>query len=223
MDKIFDMDSPIMRFLSRMADLMILNIITLICCIPIITVGASLTALHYILLKMARNEEGYIVKSFFKSFKENFKQATVIWLIILLLILIFIGDLLIFNYSAIEFPVVLRIAVMALFIFVSMIVCYVFPVLSRFENTVFHTIKNSFFISILSFPKTILMLVLYVIPVAAVYFFPIAMPLVFLFGISAPAYCAALLYSGTFKKLEPEEETIIDRFETDNKGDIAEN
>ena len=222
MDKIFDMDSPIMRFLSRMADLMMLNIITLICCIPVITVGASLTALHYILLKMARNEEGYIIKSFFKSFKENFKQATAIWLIVLLFILIFVGDILIFNYSSIEFPIILRIVVLALFLFVSMIVCYVFPVLARFENTIFNTIKNSLFISILSFPKTVLMLILYIIPVAALYFFPIAMPLVFLFGISAPAYFAAMLYSGTFKKFEPEEKPIIDRFEMQSESDIAE-
>ena len=66
MGRIFDMDSPVMRFLTVMADLMILNILTIICCIPIITAGASLTGLHYVLLKMARNEEGYIVKSFFK-------------------------------------------------------------------------------------------------------------------------------------------------------------
>lgn len=90
MGRIFDMDSPVMRFLGRLADLMILNLVTLLCCLPVVTIGASLTAMHYVLLKMVRNEESYIVRSFFKSFKENFKQATVIWLIILLLSLIHI-------------------------------------------------------------------------------------------------------------------------------------
>lgn len=223
MSKIFDMDSPVMRFLSRMADLMILNLVALLCCIPIITIGASMTALHYVLLKMARNEEGYIVKSFFKSFKDNFKQATIIWLIIAVFLVVFVGDILIFNYSGMEFPKVLRIILFALALLVAMVVCYVFPVLSRFENTVFNTIKNALFMSILSLPKTILMLVLYALPVVAMYFIPAAMPFVFIFGISAPAYCSAMLYSGTFRKFEPEEEPVTDRFEIESDSDISQN
>ena len=67
--KLFDLDSPVMRFLSKMADLMILNILTMICCLPLFTAGAAFTALHYVCLKMVRNEEGYIAKSYFKAFK----------------------------------------------------------------------------------------------------------------------------------------------------------
>ena len=63
---------------------MILNLLTLICCIPIITAGDAMTALYYMTVKMVKNEECYIVKGYFKSFKENFKQATIIWLIALL-------------------------------------------------------------------------------------------------------------------------------------------
>ena len=68
--------------------------------------------------------------------------------------------------------------------------------------------------AILSFPKTVAMMVLYVSPVILIYFFTMAVPLVILFGISAPAYLSAMLYSGTFKKFEPEEEPFRDRFET---------
>ena len=77
------MDNKFFVFMGRVADLMILNILCIICCIPIITIGASVTAMYYVTLKMTRNEESYIVRSFFKSFKENFKQATVIWLVAL--------------------------------------------------------------------------------------------------------------------------------------------
>ena len=82
--KIFDLDSPLMNVLNKMADLMWLNILTLICCIPIITAGAALTSMHYVALKIVRNEESYITRNFFKSFKTNFRQATVIWLLLLL-------------------------------------------------------------------------------------------------------------------------------------------
>ena len=55
MSKIFDLDSPFMRVLNRVADLMILNLVTLICCLPVVTIGASLTAMHYVLLKMVNS------------------------------------------------------------------------------------------------------------------------------------------------------------------------
>lgn len=225
MGKIFDLDSPIMRFLSRMADLMILNLVTLICCIPIITIGASMTALHYVLLKMVRNEEGYIVKAFFKSFKQNFKQATIIWLVVLLFIIIFVVDIFVFNYSGIQFPQVLRVILLALAFFASMTMCYIFPLLSRFENTILQTLKNALLMSILNLPKTLLMMVVYILPMVAWYFSAMAMPIIFLFGISAPAYVAAMLYSGTFKKFEPEEEPVSDRFEieTENESDVTKN
>ena len=83
MDKLFNMDNKFFTVMGHVADLMILNIVFLICCLPVVTIGASLTALHYVTLKMARNEESYIVRSFFKSFKQNFRQATIINLIML--------------------------------------------------------------------------------------------------------------------------------------------
>lgn len=221
MGRIFDMDSPVMRFLGRLADLMILNLVTLLCCLPVVTIGASLTAMHYVLLKMVRNEESYIVRSFFKSFKENFKQATVIWLIILLFLVIFGADIMIINYSGMEFPSALKIILFALAMIGYMVMCYVFPVLCRFENTVIKTIKNALFMAILSFPKTVVMMVLYISPYICLYFFTMAVPLVILFGISAPAYLSAMLYSGTFKKFEPEEEPFYDRFENGEGIDMS--
>lgn len=212
MGKLFNIDSPVMRFLGKIADLMILNLMTLVCCIPIVTIGASLTAMHYVLLKMVRDQESYIVKSFFKSFKDNFKQATVIWMMILLVLAVFAVDLRIINSSA-DFPQALKVMLYALFMVTYMILCYVFPVLSRFDNTIRKTLKNALFMAILSFPKTVLMMVVYLLPLAALYFVIAAAPLVLLFGISLPAYAAAMLYNGTFKRFEPEEEPITDRFE----------
>lgn len=65
MSSFFNMDSPVMRFLSRLCDLMILNILCLICCIPIVTIGASITALYSVTLKMVKGEDSYIAKGFF--------------------------------------------------------------------------------------------------------------------------------------------------------------
>ena len=93
MDRLFNMDNKFFTVMGRVADLIMLNVVFLICCLPIVTIGASLTALHYVTLKMTRNEESYIIRSFFKSFKQNFKQATVINLIMLAVAAILYMDL----------------------------------------------------------------------------------------------------------------------------------
>ncbi len=215
MSKIFDIDSPFMRALTRVADLMILNFLMLLCCIPVITAGAGFTGMHYVLLKMVRNEEGYIARGFFKSFKENFKQATIIWLVILVFACIFLGDWVIFNHSSIEFPKALIVVLMALFMTAYMVACYVFAVLARFTNTVFHTFKNALFMALLSFPRTVLILAAHVAPVVLMYYVPRAFPLVLMFGFSVPAYLSAMLYSATFRKFEPPEEPLTDEFSVD--------
>ena len=202
MGKIFEMDSPVMRFLNRLGDLMILNFLMIVCCIPVVTAGAAFTAMHYVLLKIVRGEEGYLLRGFFKSFRTNFKQATLIWLLMLLVVAVYMGDSLIFNYSGLEFPRALVVTVVAIALLLLMIAVYIFPLQARFDNTV----KNAAILAFVNLPRTILMLVCYALPLVIVYFSTYALLFVFLFGISAPAYGAAFIYSGIFKKLEPETE-----------------
>ena len=217
--KFFDLESPLMQILNKVADLMILNILTVFCCIPIITAGASMTAMHYVALKMARNEECYIARDFFKSFKLNFRQGTAIWLIELFIILILTGDFLIMSRTEMSFGNVIKviltvIAFLALFTFM-----FVFPVLAKFENSVMRTIKNAFFIGVLQFPKTIAMMVLAVLPLVLFLFFPQITPIVFLFGMTVPAWLSAKMYSGYFRKLEDQITAASAPAETPEEGE----
>lgn len=210
MGKLFDLDSPIMRFLSRMADMIILNILMMICCIPIITVGAAYTAMHYVLLKMVRDEEGYLIRGFFKSFLQNFKQATVIWLLMLVIIVVFAGDWLIFRATGDTFPKAMVIGVAAIGIIVLMVAVYVFPLLARFDNSIKNTVRNAALLALGNLPKTLLMIVIYAVPFVIAYFSVYSYIFIFMFGISLPAYGAAWLYSGIFKRFEPETEQTSD-------------
>lgn len=210
MGKFFDMDNPVMRILNRVGDLMIMNFLMILCCIPVITAGAAFTAMHYVFLKIVRGQEGYLIKGFFKSFKENFKQATIIWLLMLVVIVVYVGDSLIFNYSALTFPKPLVVAVVAVAVLLAMMAVYVFPLQARFENSVKNTLKNAMILAFANLPKTLLMMVCYILPLIIGYFSSYALLFVFLFGISAPAYGAAWIYSGIFKKLEPETEEVSD-------------
>ena len=210
MGRFFDLDSPLMSALNKLADLIILNILVIICSLPVFTIGASMTALHYVVLKMVRNEEGYIIKSFFKSFKQNFRQATIIWLILLVLIGVLIGDFLILRFSAVALPQWLHIVILAIAIILLFATVHLFPVLSRFENTILNTYRNSFFMGILALPKTVVMMVCWIIPLVVMIFAPQIMPVVFVLGISGPAFLNAMLYNKTFKRFEPENEIVPD-------------
>lgn len=200
--KLFNLDSPLMQFLNKVADLMILNILTLVCCIPIITIGPALTALHYMALKMVRNEECYIAKDYFKSFKLNLRQGIVIWLIELVVIVLLVGDFLIMRFSTVNFGQPMKIILIVVAVVVLFTFTFVYPVLAKFDNTIMRTIKNAFFIGILQFPKTILMMILSVVPAALFVLTPQIIPVVFLFGFSAPAWVDAKLYNKFFQKLE---------------------
>lgn len=65
MNNIFNPDNKFFSFMGRVADLMILNLLCIVCCIPVVTAGPAIAAMYYITLKMARNEESYVVKGFF--------------------------------------------------------------------------------------------------------------------------------------------------------------
>ena len=164
-----------------------------------------MTALNYVTLKIVRDEETYITKAFFKSFKQNFKQATIIWLIMLLVIAVLVGDFVIFMYSTVEFPSWIKTVLLAVVILFAFATMHVFPVLSKFDNTVRNTFKNSLYMGILSFPKTILMMVCWVIPWLITYYVGQLFPVVLMLGISGPAFLNTLLYNKTFKRFEPEE------------------
>ncbi len=201
--KLFSLDSPLIRVLNKVADLLWLNLLTLICCLPIVTVGASLTAMNYMALKIVRNEECYITRGFFKSFRENFRQATLIWLILALLTVVLTADFLIIGgENQTGFEKVLWGFLMAAAIMVAATATFVFPVLAKFENTVFRTLKNGFIISLMQFPKTILMIVAYAIPPVLFLTVPQVMPLCLMFGFTVPAWISAKLYNKFFKRLE---------------------
>ena len=199
-----------MNGLSKLADLIWLNILATICCIPIITIGASLTALHYVVLKMVKDEEGYITRSFFKSFKENFKQATLMWLMLLVVFILLVADFMIFRFSGIVFPGWCQIALIAIAVLIMFATMHLFPLLSRYENSIRATYKNSLFMGILHLPKTILMMLCWIVPIVITIYVESFFPIVFFLGISGPAFLNALLYKKSFQQLEPETEIKSD-------------
>lgn len=208
MGAIFNLDNPVWNFMSKVADLIILNVLAIICSIPIVTIGASWTAMYFVTIRMVRKEESYIVKDFFRSFKENFKQSTIIWLIALATIAIFVGDVMIYRMIPEQIPQALMIAVLILAYLVLGTIIYVFPLLSRFHNTIKGTIKNAFLVSLVNVPYTLVFAILLVIPIIIAFFVIEASPFILMFGFSLPAYIASIFWVRIFKKFEPKEEAV---------------
>lgn len=200
--KFLNIDSPFMQVMNKVADLMILNLLTVVCMIPLITAGAALTAMHYQVLKIVRDEECYVVKGYFKAFRENFIQSTAIWLILLVIGLILGGDFYIMYVTETEYHMIFKAVLGAVAIFALFTLIYVFPVQAKFANPVLRTLKNALAMSILQAPKSILMLVLYLIPMVLMVFAPSIFPLIMLFGMTVPAFLSAKLYNKFFLKLE---------------------
>lgn len=219
MGRFFDMDSPLVQALGKMADLMWLNLLVIFTSLPIFTFGAAITAAHYVALKIKRGEEGYVTKDYFRSFKENFKQSTIIWLLTILVAGVMLGDMFIMFYSeGTEIASWIQVLVMAAGILVIFTLMWVFALQAKFSNAIKVTIKNAFAVSIWQFPKTILMVVASCVPVVVCLVSMAAFPIVFMFCFTFPVYVSVLLYDKTFKKLEDQ---IMERIKAEN-GETAE-
>ncbi len=189
---IFNPDSKFSQIMSRVFDLMIMNLIFIFTSIPIFTIGVNYTALYYVTLKMVKNEESYVFKSYWKSWRQNFKQATGIWLIFLFIGVFLVMDIFLVNQMTGPSTYLRYVFFVILFIW-GMVLTYVFPVLSRFDNTVKQTIKNSLLMSIRHLPWTIVMLVINLLPLILLIFAPttvaslVSFVMIFL-GIAVVAY-----------------------------------
>jgi len=157
MGKFFNLDSPLMRFMTKLADLMILNLLFLITCIPVITIGAAWTSLYYVTLKMVKDEESGIIRSYFRSFKQNFRQATILWLGILVIAAVLVLDLVIL--ARIDSPVAaaMNMGIGILAILGFLVLQYLFPLLAKFDAGTVQTLKNACILAVAHLPRTLLM------------------------------------------------------------------
>lgn len=210
MSNLFNIDSPIMTFLSRLADIVILNILYIICCLPIFTVGAATSALYYQVMKMSKNEESYAIRGFFKSFKENFRKATPAWLILLVIGILLGADLYIVPMMGSEAigNIFRCICFFALLIWM-IVFSYTFPLFSKFENTVKNTMTNALLMGIRHLPFTLIILVLNLSPVLAVLFLtqmlPLELLLMMMLWFSGAAYINGMLFHRIFAHYIPAE------------------
>lgn len=196
--------------MNRAGDLIVLNLIFLVCCIPLVTIGASVTALYYVTLKMSRNEESYLIRGFLKSFRQNFRQSTLIWIILLLAAFLLGADFAIIRIFSDTLISILRYPLTVIALFLAMILLYVFPLQAKFENTIPKTFKNALLMSLRHLPVTLAMLCICIVPMALTLSHPMAFAYgIFLWvmiGFSLIAFANSRFFVKIFDQYLPQEE-----------------
>lgn len=209
MNRFFSMDNKFFVFMGKVADLCLLNLVCLACCIPIVTAGASITALYYVTLKMVRNEESYIFRSFFKSFKQNFRQATIIHLIMVAAAILLYLDTNIVKVMGEPMSQIMSVIFAVFTLVYAMILLYLYPILAKFYNSVKNTFTNAVLMAIRHLPYTIIMLIICALPLL-IFFVPslqmqmTLILLLLLFGMAVIAYLNSFFLVKIFDKYIPE-------------------
>ena len=210
--KIFDPDGPFMTALSKFADLVLVNLMFCVFCLPVFTIGASLAALYTCTLQLVYEEDkdtGLIFRDFWLAFKRNFKQATVLWLICLAIILFLAAYYWVTLHLTGTCGKVYQVTFYVLALVFLFGFVYIFPLQARYENTVMNTLRNAWLLSVAALPWTVLCIL---VVAAAVYISFIMNPnAVDLFtylwavcGFSLVAYLQSFFLRKAFEKLSPE-------------------
>lgn len=166
MRALFDPEGKVIAFCSRVAQLMLLNVMFLVSCIPIVTVGAAVTALQGMCGRLLEDRDGNLISNYFRLFRQNFRQATLLWLLML------VSGLLLGEYIYLAFfsrmtvtiagvPLALMMMPVAIFLTLAwlMIVLWCFVLQCYFENTLRRTLTNAFLVAVLHLPRTVINLV----------------------------------------------------------------
>lgn len=207
---IFNTDSKLYKFMSRFTDILVLNFLWVLCSLPIITIGASTIAACAVAIKMNEDKEGKIAKDFFREFKNNLKQGMPMSFISIVSVWAVYLDLQL--VAAAEDHVILFIIAATLAIYIlGFSQLYVYPLLARYRNTIFRSLKNSFSISMRYFFRSILLLIVLAVELGLIFWNNTTMLLGVLIGPAVILYTVSGMAIGIFRDLEKLPETQVDR------------
>ena len=186
--------NPVLDFINTLCNFVVLNLVFLISCLPVITIGTALSSLYYVTLREARGEYGYLVRTYIKEFRKNLKSGTAAFAVLFVIgaVILFILAFW-FNLGAIPaaaLTVLLAVgAIVWLFTFT-----YTFPLIARFNNSTKQTLINAFCLMMSNVKATLALLLIYVMVLfLCVFLAPMKLMMV-LFSALPSLLTASLLY-----------------------------
>ena len=201
MGAFFSPDSKFMQAMARVSDLVILNLLFLLSCVPLITIGAASAALYTVCFRIGTDREQGVCRSYFRAFRENFWQGTILWLIAV--VFFGAGIVNVFLFYSMEGPLHYLFLLMTVLMVLGVLMhSYAFPLISQFSNKTLPTLKNAFCLSLGYLPRSLVIAVVNVFPLALALvdlylFLQVGFVWAFLY-FSAAAYINALLLKKVF-------------------------
>ena len=211
MDRNSNLKNGIITFLTVAGDLMALNILWFVCSLPIITIGPSTNALFTVTLKLAEDQSSSVLKTFFKAFKENFKQSLAVGAFSVFEIIVL--------YADVNFILAVEGGIQKLYIVVACIllavllttISYLNALIAKFNNTLKGHIINALKLAFVNPIQTILMWLILLVPIFCLLFIqPIVLLYTgwffILFLVSLPVYSCSIILNSIFKKFDRRKE-----------------
>jgi uncharacterized membrane protein YesL len=196
-----------MDYLTTTAQFIALNFIFIICCIPIVTIGPALAALYQVIMRETRGEHGYLIRKYLQHFKEMFLQSFLTSILLGAIVLLLLFNVVFWNHME---GIIANIFIVLVYIMLLAAVCtviYVFPLMARFKNGFFQTIKNAYYIALTNPIDTIKLLVIHALVITILYYFPSSQIFMLFVGFCFTIYCNSYVLLKVFKKYEDEADT----------------
>ena len=196
--------NPVLDFINTLCNFVVLNLVFLISCLPVVTIGTALSSLYYVTLREARGEYGYLVRTYIKEFRKNLKSGTAAFAVLFVIGAVILFNLAFwFNLGGIPAAVITGLmavgAIVWLFTFT-----YTFPLIARFNNSTKQTLINAFCLMMSNVKATLALLLIYVMVLfLCVFLVPMKLMMV-LFGFAFIAYCQSFVFKKVFEPYEKE-------------------
>ena len=170
MKELFSLNSPWVKRFAMLTNLVILNLLWLVCCIPVFTIGAATAALYHTVFLYHSNEDDAVLLPFVRGFKANFKQATLLFLPLLAALVLVVFDL-VYLASYGKGTAVLFLLILVVLLLMGMLI-HLFPLIARFDMNRKALLRTAFSLTALHLPGTLTVIALLVLPVVLLVFFP---------------------------------------------------
>lgn len=172
MGRFFNENNPLVSALSDLCDLIILNALFLICSLPIVTIGSSITAAFKVAQSLSERSCSSVVREFFLAFRNNFRQTSVVWCPSLLVFVV-LGLYYLMAISDSGFPMHIWLLLMLVICLLLLaVLCYTFPLIGRYSNKLKDHLKNAAILAVTHFPRTVLLMLISVLPAAMLILYP---------------------------------------------------
>jgi uncharacterized membrane protein YesL len=170
MKELFNLNSPWVQRFAMLTNLVCLNILWLVCCIPVFTAGAATAALYHTVFLYHNKEDDAVLRPFFRAFRTNFKQSTLLFLPLFAALLLVVFDL-VYLASYGKGTAVLFLLILVILLLMGMLI-HLFPLIARFDMNAKALLRTAFSLTALHLPGTLTVIALLVLPVVLLLFFP---------------------------------------------------